>query len=177
MNPGLIISFLLLFVFILLGITLSILTTVVFSPVVHTPKEVLGEIIKIINPKDKEIIYDLGSGDGRVLVACRKMAKIKGIGFDISPMIVFFSKFVRFLNLGFTTDLVLDVANIFDTNLDDADKIYIYQRDKILKVLEKKFEKELEGVKVYAYKYPLEKKKASKKHKLSNGEYLFEYKY
>lgn len=177
MNNGIIISFLILFVFILLAITTSLLTSIIFSPSIHTPREILSEIIKLLSPKDGEIIYDLGSGDGRVLIACRKKAKIKGFGYDISPIIVLYSKINKLVNLGFISDIFLDSNNIFDLKLKDVDKIYVYQTGKILKILDKKFEKELKDVTVFTYRNALEKRKEFKKYKLSNGEYLFEYRY
>ena len=177
MNNGLIISFLLLFVFILLAIVISLLTSVIFSPSVHTPRKLLAEIIRLINPKDFDIVYDLGSGDGRILIAMRKYAKIKGFGYDISPIIVLFSKISRFFNLKLDHNLEFDVANIFSLKLKTPDIVYVFQPERILTILERKFEKELKNVRVFTYKHKFEKKKFTKKYKLEDGTYLFEYKY
>jgi SAM-dependent methyltransferase len=176
MSNGLIISFLLLFVFILCGWILSILTSIVFSPSVHTPKDILGEILALLKLREGEKLYDLGSGDGRVLIGARKIAKVKGFGYEISPIMVSISKIIRFVNLGFNTDMLFEVESIFDIKLKDATKVYVYQNPKILTILHKKFERELDGVSVYSYKYEIPEKKGIK-HELSNGELLFEYKY
>lgn len=176
MSNGLIISFLLLFVFILCGWILSILTSIIFSPSVHTPRNILSEILALLNLKEGDNLFDLGSGDGRVLVAARKLEKIKGFGYEISPIMVSLSKIIRFVNLGFNTDTLFEVESIFDIKLDKATKIYVYQNPKILSVLDKKFKRELKDVKVYSYRYEIEGRKG-KKHELSNGEKLYEYTY
>jgi SAM-dependent methyltransferase len=157
--------------------TISLLTSVIFSPSVHTPKKLLGEIIRHINPKDFDIVYDLGSGDGRILIAIKKFAKIKGYGYDISPIIVLISKISRFLNLRFDHNLEFDVSNIFSLKLKDPDIIYVFQPEKILNILETKFKRELKNVKVFTYKYKLGNTKEKKKYKLEDGTYLFEYRY
>lgn len=177
MSNGIIISFLLLFVFLVLGWLLSLLTSIIFSPSVHTPKNILAEILKLMNIKENDNLYDLGSGDGRVLVAARKMYKLKGFGYDISPIMISLSKIVRFFNLGFNTDILFEVDSIFDIKLDKATVVYVYQNPKILKILDKKFKRELKDVNVFSYRYEIEDKKYSKKHTLSNGELLFEYNY
>lgn len=177
MNNGLIISFLLLFVFILSGWVLSILTSIIFSPTVHTPKKILLEIFKILKLIEGENFYDLGSGDGRVLVFARKLKKINGFGYEISPLMVSLSKLVKFINLGINNDTNFEVESIFDIKLDKANTIYVFQNPKILKVLDRKFKKELKDTNVFSYKYEIEDKKPVKVHKLSNGVSLFEYKY
>ncbi|MCC7289953.1 class I SAM-dependent methyltransferase [bacterium] len=177
MSNGLIISFLLLFVFILAGWTLSLITSIVLTPSIHTPKEILPEILAIMKLNKDDHLYDLGSGDGRVIIAARKYMKLKGYGYDISPIIVSLSKVIKLLNLGINTDVFFDLENIFEVKLKKATKVYTYQNPKILQILDKKFKRELENVKVYSYRYEIPEKKSSKKHKLGNGMILFEYKY
>lgn len=177
MSNGLIISFLLLFVFILSGSILSILTSIIFSPLVHTPRQVLKDIIDLMKVKDNDVIYDLGSGDGRVIIAARKMFKVKGYGYDISPIMVSLSKLVRIANLGLNMDTIFDVENIFDVKLDKATVIYVYQNPKILALLHKKFKREIKGVKVFSYQYEIPEVKYKHAHKLSNDKKLYEYSY
>lgn len=127
--------------------------------------------------KKEEIFYDLGSGDGRMPIYAKKIAGTRGFGYDISPMIVIYSKFNRLFKLGITSDVLFDTANIFDLKLNKADVIYIFQTEKILKILSKKFKKELKDVRVYSYRDPLPDTKEKKKYELSNGKMLYEYTY
>lgn len=55
---------------------------VIFVP---TPQEVVDEMLKLADVKKSDVVYDLGCGDGRIVVTAAKKFGAKGIGFDIDP--------------------------------------------------------------------------------------------
>jgi precorrin-6B methylase 2 len=58
------------------------------SPDVHyvpTPPEVVDEMLKMAEVKKGDIIYDLGSGDGRIVITAAKKFGTRGVGIDIDP--------------------------------------------------------------------------------------------
>ena len=62
-------------------------------PYVPTPETVVEEMLKLAGVKDGDVVYDLGCGDGRIVVAAVKDFKAKkGIGVDIDPQRVKESK-------------------------------------------------------------------------------------
>jgi tRNA G37 N-methylase Trm5 len=52
---------------------------------VPTPPEVVEEMLKIAGVKKGDVLYDLGSGDGRIPVAAAKKYGIRAVGIDIDP--------------------------------------------------------------------------------------------
>ncbi len=54
-------------------------------PYVPTPPEVVDAMLKMANVKGSDIVYDLGCGDGRIVIAAAKQYGATGIGFDIDP--------------------------------------------------------------------------------------------
>jgi ribosomal protein L11 methylase PrmA len=52
---------------------------------VPTPPEVVEEMLKIANVKKGDVLYDLGSGDGRIPVTAAKKFGIRAVGIDIDP--------------------------------------------------------------------------------------------
>jgi ribosomal protein L11 methylase PrmA len=52
---------------------------------VPTPNDVVEEMLKIANVGKGDILYDLGSGDGRIPVAAAKKFGIRAVGIDIDP--------------------------------------------------------------------------------------------
>jgi SAM-dependent methyltransferase len=54
-------------------------------PYVPTPEEVVDEMLKLADPKKDEVLYDLGCGDGRIVVTAAKKYGVKGTGVDIDP--------------------------------------------------------------------------------------------
>ncbi len=56
-------------------------------PYVPTPQSVVEEMLKFAGVKEGEIVYDLGCGDGRIVVTAVKDFKAKkGVGVDIDPV-------------------------------------------------------------------------------------------
>ncbi|MEW6302201.1 MAG: methyltransferase domain-containing protein [Verrucomicrobiota bacterium] len=52
---------------------------------VPTPQEVVDKMLAMAEVKKGDIVYDLGCGDGRILVTAAKKFGVKAIGFDIDP--------------------------------------------------------------------------------------------
>jgi tRNA G37 N-methylase Trm5 len=55
---------------------------VIFVP---TPYEVVDAMLKLANVKKGDVLYDLGSGDGRIPVTAAKRFGIRAVGVDIDP--------------------------------------------------------------------------------------------
>ena len=55
---------------------------VIFVP---TPQEVVDAMLKVAKVTKNDVIYDLGSGDGRIPVTAAKVYGARAIGIDIDP--------------------------------------------------------------------------------------------
>ena len=55
---------------------------VIFVP---TPEDVVDEMLKVANVTGKDVLYDLGSGDGRIPITAAKKFGTRGLGIDIDP--------------------------------------------------------------------------------------------
>jgi len=55
---------------------------VVFVP---TPPDVVDAMLKLAKVTSSDVVYDLGSGDGRILIAAAKTYGARGVGIDIDP--------------------------------------------------------------------------------------------
>src|SRR4030095_3735076 len=54
-------------------------------PYVPTPQEVVERMLELAQVKKGDVVYDLGSGDGRIVVSAAKKYGVKAIGFEIDP--------------------------------------------------------------------------------------------
>ena len=58
------------------------------APFVPTPPEVVDRMLELAEIKQGDVLYDLGSGDGRIVVAAAKRFGIRAVGFEIDPVMV-----------------------------------------------------------------------------------------
>ena len=56
-------------------------------PFVPSPQEVVDKMIELAGVKKDDVVYDLGSGDGRIVITAAKKGA-KAVGFDIDPQLV-----------------------------------------------------------------------------------------
>jgi len=54
-------------------------------PYVPTPDEIVDEMIRMAGITEKDIVYDLGCGDGRIVIAATRKTGARGVGVDIDP--------------------------------------------------------------------------------------------
>lgn len=72
-----------------LGVTLKkrplFTTTIIDVGIVFTPPDVVGKMLELADVKKDDIVYDLGCGDGRIVVAAAKKYGCKAVGYDTDP--------------------------------------------------------------------------------------------
>lgn len=54
-------------------------------PYVPTTEKAVEEMLKLAKVKKSDILYDLGCGDGRIVIAAAKTYGARGVGIDINP--------------------------------------------------------------------------------------------
>ena len=54
-------------------------------PYVPTPQDVVERMLVLAQVKKGDVVYDLGSGDGRIVITAAKKYGVKAIGFEIDP--------------------------------------------------------------------------------------------
>jgi tRNA G37 N-methylase Trm5 len=95
---------------------------VIFVP---TPQEVVDAMLQMANVTAKDVVYDLGSGDGRIPITAAQKFGARAVGIDIDPQRIKeanenlakanVSDKVKFLN-----------QDLFQTDLDQATVITLY---------------------------------------------------
>jgi SAM-dependent methyltransferase len=54
-------------------------------PFVPTPQDVVERMLALAQVKKGDVVYDLGSGDGRIVITAAKKYGVKAVGFEIDP--------------------------------------------------------------------------------------------
>lgn len=112
-------------------------------------------MLKLVDIKPGEILYDLGCGDGRIVIEASKAYKAKAVGIEIDPIRALISRLkVRYNNL--QKHVNIEHANFFNVNLKDADVVALYLLPETLNKLQSKFRQQLKhGSRIVSLKFPL----------------------
>ena len=62
------------------------------APFVPTPHEVVERMLELAEVSPSDVVYDLGSGDGRIIIAAARKYGAKAVGFEIDPALVTHSR-------------------------------------------------------------------------------------
>lgn len=138
-----------------------------WAPWWRTNKKTALSICKLADIKKEDVVYDLGCGDGEVLLACAKIGA-RGVGVEIDPMRFIIAK-IRVKLSGVEDKIKIKKKNLFKEDLSQASVIVVYLVPKALNQLVPKFKKELKkGTRIVSYKYEIEGLKLSKKDSKNN---------
>ena len=108
------------------------------APFVPVKKRVLQQIIKALDLKNNSVLYDLGCGDGRVLLkAIKDNENIKAIGTEKNFIVYLLAKW-RTKN----TKIKISCIDLKKISLSDATTIYLYLFPNIMNKLLIKINKE-----------------------------------
>ncbi|NUQ64707.1 MAG: methyltransferase domain-containing protein [Pirellulales bacterium] len=90
-----------------------------------TPHDVVAKMLKLAEVRRDDLVYDLGCGDGRLVVAAAKQYGCRAVGYDIDPDCV--ERARRNVKHSGVDDLVrIKQADIFALDLSQADVILLY---------------------------------------------------
>lgn len=94
-------------------------------PYVPTPPEVVDEMLKVANVGANDVIYDLGSGDGRIVITAAQRFGTRGVGVDIDPERVAEAK-ANAQKAGVSDRVEFRQQDLFQTDLKEASVVTLY---------------------------------------------------
>jgi len=145
--------FLLLFiVFCLLSMGIAGLS---LAPWVPTWRKDFPRVFKLAALKPGEVFYDLGCGNGKLVLYAAKNFKVKSIGLEIAIPLFLICKLRQFFR--WDKNLNFKFKNFYNENLNCADVVYVFGRPETLKdKFKQKLKKELKpGSRVISYAFPI----------------------
>jgi predicted RNA methylase len=125
---------------------------VIFVP---TPQEVVDAMLKLAKVTKTDVVYDLGSGDGRIPITAAKTYGARGVGIDIDPQRIKeatenlktsgMAERVKFLN-----------QDLFTTDISEATVVTLYLLPSLNLKLIPKLNKELKpGTRVVSHAFDM----------------------
>jgi tRNA G37 N-methylase Trm5 len=128
---------------------------------VGTAYDLVSKMLQMAQPKKGDLVYDLGCGDGRILVLAAQKYGCRGIGYDIDPERVGASRENAARN--HVEKLVkIFQADIFTVDLSKADVIPLYLLPDMNRKLLPQLDKLKPGSRVVCHNYDLDEIVADK---------------
>lgn len=140
---------------------------VIYKP---TPPEVVERMLDLAEIKKNDVLYDLGCGDGRIVVAAAKRFGIKALGFDIDPRRVEEARAnVRENNLEHL--VTIKRQDIFTADISEADVVTMYLLPNLNVKLMPKLAKLKPGTRIVSHAFNMKGAKPKTIEKLTKGEF------
>lgn len=95
------------------------------APFVPSPQAVVERMLELAEIKAGETVYDLGCGDGRILITAARKYKARGVGIELSPELVQQAQ-RRVRELGLENQIRIVEGNLLDADLHGADVVTLY---------------------------------------------------
>src|SRR5579864_7095227 len=94
-------------------------------PYVRTPANVVSGMLKLAGVKATDLVYDLGCGDGRIVIAAAKEYGAHGVGIDIDPERVQEAR-ENARKAGVEALLKFEVKDLLDADIHHATVVALY---------------------------------------------------
>jgi SAM-dependent methyltransferase len=107
-----------------------------------TPPETVAEMLRLSNIKKGDVLYDLGSGDGRIPIAAAKQFGIRAVGIEIDPKLIAEAE-ANALAAGVAELVRFRNEDMFRIDVGEANIVTLYLSDKLNVLLRPKLLREL----------------------------------
>jgi SAM-dependent methyltransferase len=123
-----------------------------FTP---TDQPVADAMLKLAQVTRDDVVYDLGSGDGRIPILAAQKYGARGVGIEIDPRLVALSRQVA--REGDVSDRVTFIeGDLFTTDISPATVVTLYLSASVNLRLEPKLKRELRpGTRIVSHQFPI----------------------
>jgi len=136
---------------------------------VPTPQEVVDRMLELVQPKKDELLYDLGCGDGRIVVTAAVRYGCRAVGYDIDPRrIADSNKNVADHNVGHL--VTIEQKDIFTLDLSKANVVTLYLLPQLNVKLIPQLQKLKPGSRIISHDFDMRGVKADKVERFTSSE-------
>jgi hypothetical protein len=124
-------------------------------PYVPTPQPVVNAMLELAKVNKNDVLYDLGSGDGRIPITAAQKYGIRGVGIDIDPKRIQEAN-ANAKKAGVTDRVEFRQQDLFETNLRKATVVTLYLLPDVNLKLRPKLLRELKpGTRIVSYSFAM----------------------
>jgi len=125
------------------------------APFVVTPHELADAMLRLASVTARDVVYDLGSGDGRLVIAAARVYGARGVGVEIDHNLVEISR--QIAHDGEVDNKVTFIeGDMFTTDISAATVVALYLSTSVNRRLEPKLRRELRsGARIVSHQFPI----------------------
>lgn len=124
-------------------------------PYVPTPEKVVAEMLKMADVGKDDVLYDLGCGDGRIVITAAKELGCRGVGIDIDPQRIKESQ-KNAIDAGVSDKVEFFQLDLFEADISQATVVTLYLLSKVNLRLRPKLLRELKpGTRVISHDFSM----------------------
>ena len=123
-------------------------------PYVPTPQEVVEQMLALAKVTKNDVLYDLGSGDGRIPITAAQKFGTRGVGVDIDPQRIKEAK-ENALKAGVTDRVQFRQQDLFKTDISKATVVTLYLLPEINVELRAKLFKLKPGTRIVSHDFDM----------------------
>lgn len=133
-----------------------------------SPMRIVRKMLDMADVRPVDIVYDLGCGDGRIIITAAQEFGARAVGVEADPIRTLLSK-LRTRVAGLEGKVNILWGNFFHLNLGEATVVTIYQSQGTNNNLREKFKRELKpGTRIVSYMFTFDGWKPEKVDEKSN---------
>ena len=125
------------------------------GPYVPTPWVIVEEMLKLAGIRGEDVVYDLGSGDGRLVITAAKRFGARGVGVELQTELVEMAR-IAAKHEGVADRVKFVQGDLFETDIKDASVVMLYLLPRFVTRLVPRLRAELRpGTRIVSHDYPL----------------------
>ena len=135
---------------------------------VPTPQDVVMEMLRMARVTKDDVVYDLGCGDGRIVITAARVFGARGMGVDIDPVRIRESN-ENAIKAGVSDRVKFIQQDLFEINLSEATVVSLYLLPELnLKLRPKLFRELRPGTRVVSHEFDMADWKPDNQGRLHN---------
>ena len=97
----------------------------ILAPYVATPHDIAAHMVELADVQASDCVYDLGCGDGRLLIAAAQLRGARGLGVDIEPYWIEQAQ-ANALQAGVSDQAQFEQRDALELDLTPASVVFLY---------------------------------------------------
>lgn len=138
-------------------------------PYVTTPTNVVDAMLELAEVHENDVVYDLGSGDGRIVLAAARNRGARAVGIEIDPELVASSR-EAIRSAGMASRIEIKRGDIFKQDLTPATVLTLYLQPNVNVRLRPQLDALRPGTRIVSHMYSIPGAKPVKKIEVHSDE-------